>query len=116
MTTILIVDDESDVRESLQEYLEDEGFTVASVANGADALTFLERSDLPCMVILDLIMPVVTGNEVYDRMQGNPRLAAVPVVVSTSDPSRAPSGATVIKKPVDLRRLVGYVRAHCAEC
>lgn len=116
MTTVLIVDDEKEVRDSLQEFLEDEGFTVASVANGAEALTFLEGDDLPCVVILDLIMPLVTGNEVYDQMQGNPRLARIPVVVSTSDPSRAPRGSIIVKKPLDLMRLLGYVRQHCVKC
>jgi putative two-component system response regulator len=113
MSTVLIVDDEPEVREALQEFLEDEGCRVATVSNGAEALKFLDGDPLPCVVILDLIMPGMTGNEVYNRMQGSPRLSGVPVVVSTSDPSRAPAGAVVVRKPVDLTRLLGFIRQHC---
>ena len=110
---VLIVDDELCLLESLQEFLEDEGFSVATATNGAEALDLLERGEIPCLVILDLIMPVVTGNQVYERMQNDPRFANVPVLVSTSDPTRAPEGAFVMKKPIDLDRLLGAVRDHC---
>jgi two-component system, sensor histidine kinase and response regulator len=113
MSTVLIVDDEPDVREALQEFLEDEGCQVETVADGAEALKYLERDELPCVVILDLIMPIVSGNEVYNRIQAHPRLSRLPVVVSTSDPSRAPAGAVVVRKPVDLTRLLGFIRQHC---
>jgi CheY-like chemotaxis protein len=111
---ILIVDDERDIRETLQEFFEEEGYGVSTAANGAEALELLERGELPCVVILDLLMPFVSGNEVYERMQNDPRLSRVPVVVSTSDPSRAPSGVLIMKKPVDLQRLLGAVEQHCS--
>jgi CheY-like chemotaxis protein len=113
---VLIVDDEPDIRDSLQEFFEDEGYAVSTASNGAEALSRLENEELPCVVILDLLMPLVTGNEVYRRMQSDPRLSRVPVVFSTSDPSRAPAGVLTLKKPVDLRRLLGAVRQHCAGC
>jgi CheY-like chemotaxis protein len=113
MTTLLIVDDERDIRESLQEYFEDEGIRAEIAANGAEALERLMRDPLPCVVILDLIMPIVNGNEVYDRMQKDPRLAKVPVIISTSDPSRAPSGVLIMKKPIDLDLLLTTVRQYC---
>jgi hypothetical protein len=50
---------------------------------------------------------------VYERMQSDPRFAKVPVLVSTSDPTRAPTGALVMKKPIDLDRLLSAVRSHC---
>jgi len=110
---ILIVDDELCLLASLQEFLEDEGFSVATATNGAEALDLLERGELPCLMILDLIMPIVTGNQVYERMQNDPRFSKVPILVSTSDPARAPDGAFVMKKPIDLDRLLGAVRDHC---
>jgi CheY-like chemotaxis protein len=111
--SILIVDDEPGLCESLRDFLEDEGYSVWTASNGAEALHVLERGELPCLMILDLIMPVVTGNEVYERMQSDPRLQTVPVVVSTSDPARAPAGALIMKKPINLDRLLGAVRYHC---
>lgn len=110
---ILIVDDEADIRESLQEFFEEEGYEVTTAANGADALHRLEADMLPCVVILDIMMPLVDGNEVYRRMQQDPRLAHVPVIVSTSDPSRAPAGVPVMKKPTNLGRLLQAVQEHC---
>ena len=112
--SILIVDDEPDIRDSLREWLEEEGYAVATAADGAEALAYLTSGEsLPCLVILDLLMPNVSGNEVYRRMQGDSRLSSVPVVVSTSDPSRAPSGVLIMKKPVNFKHLLGTVRQHC---
>lgn len=111
--TILVVDDEPDIRDSLCEWLEEEGYPVATAADGAEALAYLERERLPCLVILHLLMPRVSGNEVFRRMQCDARLMTVPVVVSTSDPSRAPSGVLIMKKPVNFKHLLGTVRQHC---
>ncbi len=111
---ILIVDDEEGLRETLQEVFEDEGYLVETACNGAEALAILGGADAPGVVILDLLMPVVDGCDVYARMQRDPRLARIPVIISTSDPSQAPSGVPVLKKPVDLGRLLGAVRRACA--
>jgi two-component system, sensor histidine kinase and response regulator len=110
---ILIVDDEVDIRDSLCEFFEDEGYTVATAANGAEALELLASGELPCVIILDLLMPVLDGNEMYERMQADPRLAQLPVIISTSDPRRAPSGVLTMKKPVSLLRLASTVRQFC---
>lgn len=110
---ILIVDDEADIRESLQEFFEDEGFPVATAANGEEGLARLRGGPLPCVIILDLLMPVLDGNEMYEQMQADPALASVPVIISTSDPRRAPSGVPTMKKPVSLMRLLGSVSQHC---
>jgi CheY-like chemotaxis protein len=111
--TILIVDDETEIRESLEEFLSDEGYAVDSAADGAGALEKLNKEKPPCVVILDLLMPLVSGNEVYDKMQEDPRLSKIPVIISTSDPSRAPTGSTVMKKPINLDRLLGAIRRYC---
>ena len=113
--TLLIVDDEADLRESLQEYLEDQGYRVLTATNGQEALEVMSGDALPCVVILDLIMPVMNGRELHDRMQQDARLAAVPVIVSTSDPSRAPAGVPILRKPYDLRRLLAAVQTHCKQ-
>ena len=110
---VLIVDDDDDIRDTLKELCEDEGYDVVTAANGADAMRVLSGPILPCVVILDLIMPLTTGNEVFALMQQDPRLAGVPVIVSTSDPSRAPSGVLIMKKPIDLDRLLGVIRRYC---
>jgi CheY-like chemotaxis protein len=110
---VLIVEDERDLLDSLQEFFEDEGFTVQTATNGAEALSLLDADELPSVVLLDLMMPVLDGNELYARMRAEPRLAGIPVIVSTSDPSRAPSGVLIMKKPVNLSSLLGAVQSHC---
>ncbi len=111
---VLIVEDEQELRESLEELFEDEGFEVSSAENGAVALAQLQdATTLPCCVVLDLLMPVLNGIELYDQMQRDPRLAQVPVIITTSDPSRAPEGLLIMKKPINLERLVVAVRQFC---
>lgn len=109
---VLIVDDEPDIRESLCEFFEEEGYSVSSASNGAEALGLLGAGDLPGIIILDLIMPKMGGNELYSRMQSDPRLSGVPVLVSTSNPSLVPRGIPALKKPVDLSELLDLVRMH----
>jgi CheY-like chemotaxis protein len=114
-TDILIVDDEADIRDSLEEFFVEEGYAVTTAADGARALDVLQHAELPCVVILDLLMPVLDGNEMYERMRADPRLRAVPVIISTSDPRRAPSGVLTLKKPVSLARLLSAVEQHCGK-
>jgi CheY-like chemotaxis protein len=105
---LLIVDDERDLRDSLEEFFEEffaeEGFEVETAGNGAEALERLNGPLKPNAVILDLIMPVMGGGEVYAKMQADPALAEVPVIICTSDPARAPSGLLIMKKPFNLDR------------
>jgi CheY-like chemotaxis protein len=112
VSKILIVDDEPDICDSLAEFFADEGFSVVTATDGAQALEKLSDGEV-CVVILDLIMPVVDGAQVYHRMRADPKLQSVPVIVQTSDPSRAPSGPPVFGKPVDLKRLLSTVRQYC---
>jgi CheY-like chemotaxis protein len=109
---VLVVDDELDIRESLREVLTDEGYEVTVAADGREGLAELRRRR-PAAVILDIIMPVMSGSEMYAAMQEDPALADIPVVVSTSDPTRAPSGVLIMKKPINLPRLLAVVAAVC---
>jgi CheY-like chemotaxis protein len=107
---LLVVDDEVEIRDTLRDVLQDEGYDVLVAADGADALRVLSGERDIVLVVLDLIMPNVDGTEVYARMRADPRLVDVPVIVSTSDPSRAPAGVPVMKKPIKLDPFVGLVR------
>lgn len=107
--TVLVVDDEADIRESLVEALREEGYQAAEAANGREAMKVLPMLEPPCAVILDIIMPVMSGNEVWAAMQADPLLSKIPVLFSTSDPSRAPAGALIMRKPVKLDRLLAAV-------
>jgi CheY-like chemotaxis protein len=111
---ILIVDDEADFVASLVEFLEDEGYAVRTAANGPEALEQLNSGPPPCLVILDLRMPVMSGNEVYAAMQKRPELASIPILVSSSlDASRAPAGALFMRKPIKPERMLDVIRRFC---
>jgi CheY-like chemotaxis protein len=109
---VLVIDDEIDIRESLREVLVDEGYEVALAADGREGLAEVRRRR-PCAIILDIIMPVMSGTEMYAALQEDPALADIPVIISTSDPARAPSGVLIVKKPIDLPRLLTAVEAVC---
>lgn len=114
---ILIVDDESEIRDSIADFFVDEGFQVTTAANGEDAMRVLrdEALVLPDVIILDLLMPVLSGVDAYAQMQADPRLCGVPVIVATSDPSRAPVGTVTFRKPTRLDRLLGAVEQACRQ-
>ena len=78
--TVLLVEDDLDVRDTLQDLLESEGFDVIPAANGKQAIDFLTLNDPPGadLVILDLMMPMVSGWEVLEVMTDDPRLAEIP--------------------------------------
>ena len=112
----MVVEDDEQARRLLSQILEFEGFSVVGFANGAEALRYLEKSEPPCLIILDLRMPVMDGSEFRAAMLRDPRLAKIPAVVVTAfDPSAARelSALRVFKKPVDVEALLGVVRENC---
>ena len=105
--SVLIVEDEADIRETLREALEGKKYRVATAANGKEALELLMgKLPLPDVVIFDLQMPVLDGVAMYRAMQQHPQLSSIPVVVSTADPAKAPAGVHVLPKPLKLARLL----------
>ncbi|HEU4579158.1 MAG TPA: response regulator [Polyangiaceae bacterium] len=109
---VLVVDDEADIRETLREAVEMVGCTAVLAANGADALKLL-RESTPCLMILDLIMPVMTGEELLEIVRQQPAFAHVPVLISTSAPQRAPAGVPLLPKPIDLGAFWAWIRENC---
>lgn len=115
---VLLVDDDPDLRDSLQLVLEMRGYEVIAARDGADALARLEGGPLPCVVLLDLMMPGMNGAEFRDRQLGDPRLRDLPVVLLTGagphavEP-RTASGAIVLRKPFDFDRLFDLLETFC---
>jgi CheY-like chemotaxis protein len=113
-STILVVEDEEDSRESLREFLELEGYRVETAVDGQDALAKLDRlADDLCVMLLDLIMPVMDGWQLLERLRNDGRLARMKVLVTTSAAHRAPAGIPVFQKPLDLKKVVDAVAAVC---
>lgn len=112
--TVVVVDDEPGFCETVKDLLEDEGYAVEIAMDGRAGLDLLRRlAARPCLLVLDLIMPELDGAAVYRELLADPRLAAIPVVFATSDPTRAPDGAPVMAKPLTVDRLLQVVRGSC---
>ncbi|MGH7439768.1 MAG: response regulator [Polyangiaceae bacterium] len=104
---VLVVDDDDAIRETISEVLRDEGYEVVCAGNGAQALDVLEHAGAPGLVLLDLMMPVMSGWEVLERMQESKRLSQVPVVVVSA--MSAPGVCAHLGKPVDIEILLRTV-------
>lgn len=117
--TILIVEDESDASTLLGRALRAKGFKSEVAENGQAALDFLEKNPEPCIVLLDLMMPVMSGQEFRAKQAANPKLASIPiVVVSAADDiaseTKRMGVSTYVKKPVEMGKLLPLVQKHCA--
>jgi CheY-like chemotaxis protein len=119
MLSILIVEDEHDIRAVLTEILEDEGYAVASVPNGLAALVFLQEHR-PQLILLDLGMPIMTGWEFREQQRHDPALANIPVIVMSATPhlnqtAAALHAADCLDKPIELNALLGMVEHYCSD-
>ncbi len=108
---ILIAEDDETVREAMTLLLEEAGYRVEAVANGLDALEVMKRR-LPCLLLLDLMMPVMTGWALHATMRADEQLRSVPICVVSAVPAQAPPEADcVLEKPVEVAKLLALV-AH----
>jgi CheY-like chemotaxis protein len=113
--TVLVVEDHADLREMLTVLLESEGFQVQTASNGKEALDSLKQGERPSVILLDLMMPVMSGDEFRRRQLQEPEYADVPVICMTAahdGPQRAArlNAAQYFQKPVDFDRLITSVR------
>ncbi len=115
-TLILLVEDDFAIRETVSECLEAEGYRVHACEDGAVALEALQRGERPSVVVVDLVMPVMSGGELIERMRAEPGLRDLPVVLMTAalaEQDRVPAGAdTILAKPFDLEQLLRAVSRH----
>lgn len=111
--TILIVDDDVDIRDTLCDFFEDEGYTVGAAGNGREGLQYLREHPRTSLVLLDLMMPVMDGFEFRSEQKRDPAIAAVPVIVMTARGavSRAEIDVDqVLQKPLKLDKLLDAIR------
>lgn len=117
MSTILVVDDDAPTRFVLRLILETAGHEVVEAQHGADALDLISPKLLPDVVLTDLTMPILSGQELIDRLRSEPGTASIPIVVVSSDLDTAralhASGLVeaVVDKPFDAAKLAQCVQS-----
>ena len=111
-----MVEDEEESWQALMQLLELEGFKVVGASNGAEAMDYLSVAELPCLIILDLLMPVMSGRQLRAALLQAPDLAIIPVVVVSAIDGSAVADLRVVRafrKPLDIDASVGVIRKHC---
>jgi CheY-like chemotaxis protein len=109
---IFVVEDDPDVRTSIAEILRDEGYDVGEFSSLDDTLSELRAGARPCVVLMDLLMPGMTGQEFLDTVREDVALREIAVVMITGARTAA-TGIEILRKPFDLSDLVDTVARHC---
>lgn len=107
---VLLVEDEHDLRSTLEELLVEEGFEVVAAADGALALEWVLGGGRPALVLLDFHMPRLHGWDFLERLEAVTGAREVPVVAMSGSPVHHPALAATLRKPFELGALVDLVR------
>ena len=116
---ILVVEDDEDIRETLVDLLQDHGYEALGARDGRDALqTLAAAPTLPCLIVLDLMMPIMDGKTFRDEQLRDPALSQIPVLVISAyhdaeTRARALNTNMAMKKPLDLDRFLDLVQQNC---
>jgi CheY-like chemotaxis protein len=116
--SILVVDDDADIRETLTEILGDEGYRVTGVRNGREALAYLTGRTRPSLILLDMMMPEMDGWRFRQEQQRNPAIAGIPVVILSAhgnvrEAALALGVADYLRKPLRVENLLEIAERYC---
>ena len=114
---VLLVDDDEALRTALKEFLELDGFVVLTAGDGQEALDVLRSGELPALILLDFMMPVMNGSQFLAVKRRDPRLCDIPVVILSAWtrewPGQAMGVEHVLAKPINPERLVAVMNRYC---
>lgn len=115
---VVVVDDDADIRGMLDFALATAGWRVVGAADGLEALDHLRRGLRPCVVLLDLTMPRMSGSQFLEELRSDPELAGTAVVVLSGDGNVGQKAVALktsgyLRKPLDLDTLYDTVRRFC---
>lgn len=116
--SVLVVEDDPELRTIYQEVLTEGGFDVLAASDGLHALEMLDRGVTPCVMVLDLRMPRMSGWELADRLRADGRWDTLPVIVVAAyyriaEEAERLGARAWLQKPIDLGRLVVVVEDAC---
>ena len=115
--SILVVEDDHEIRVSIRQALEGEGYFVFSAANGIDGIAMLNRIKPPSLILLDQQMPLMGGEEFLKIKSRDANFATIPVIVVSAAQNKCHSSDVVsfIVKPLDIDKLLSAVKQHCLD-
>ena len=119
-SSVLIVDDDTDLRDALADALLDAGYAVTVASNGREGLDRLKEDQVPSVVLLDLLMPVMNGWEFCAAVRSDPTMAAIPIVGMSGAFSRDPESPyflavdDFVAKPINMTDLLAKLRNYQA--
>ncbi len=116
--TVLVVDDDEAIRETIKEVLQEQGFSVATARSGAEALAWLRASTAPALILLDLSMPMMDGQTFRQEQRKDPLLAPIPVIAISAAAGLAEKVRPMqidgyLRKPMALDDLISTVGRYC---
>ncbi len=116
--TVLVVEDDADIRDSLAAILEGRGYVVHTACDGAEGLALLRAGLRPCLTLVDLMMPVMNGWEFRAELLRDPELVRLKVVVLSGVADIRQHAATLgavsyLSKPINLPMLFGTLEQYC---
>ena len=112
---LLIIEDNKDIQNVLKTALEIEGYLIFTANNGKEGLEQLSKMPIPCMVLLDLMMPIMNGWEFADEISRDIIYSSIPIVVVSAfnDKNFNTEKNNYIQKPIDLDALLKTISKHC---
>jgi CheY-like chemotaxis protein len=116
--SILVVDDDPDVRDAITSVLGDEGYQVTSAGSGREALEQLRRQTRPSLILLDMVMPDMDGWRFRMELKKLPELAGIPVVILSAhgnvrDAALALGASDYLRKPLQVDSLLEIAERYC---
>ena len=110
--TVMLVDDDEETLDALSELLSAQGFEIAQAHNGREALDMLRSDSLPALILLDLMMPAMSGLEFLEHKSKDPELSLIPVVIISGISIDLPDDLPIIRKPFEPESVLDAVRLH----
>jgi CheY-like chemotaxis protein len=110
---VLVVEDDPDIRATVKDLLQAEGYEVFEAENGRDGLEVLGAIERPCLILLDMMMPVLDGSGFMQLLRCDEALVSIPVVVVSAGTAAAAGTQGFMRKPFNLDQLVHVVKQYC---
>lgn len=115
--SILVIEDDQAVRQTIKDLLEIQGYQVYAASNGEEGASLLGTlAEVPCVILLDLMMPKMNGWQFLDLQRNHPIFKNVPVVICSAyeESAKAIRPTAFISKPIQLDALLSTVQKFCA--